>query len=195
MQESKNIIDVLRARAADTPDRIVFSFLRDGVTVSESVTFGELDRRARETAAWLQARFPPGARALLLHPPGIDFIVAFFGCAYAGMIAIPAYPPRGREIDPRLKAMAADAGAAAAFTTPDVWPKVSALIRSAEGFGDIQCATSDEMVGDAAAWRDLGPTADTPVHLQYTSGSTSTPKGVIVTHANLMANLRDMDLG
>lgn len=195
MQEPSNIIDVLRARAADTPDRVVFSFLRDGVNVSESVTFGDLDRRARETAAWLQARFPPGTRALLLHPPGIDFIVAFFGCAYAGMIAIPAYPPRGREIDPRLRAMAADAGAAAAFTTPDVWPKVSALIRDAEGFGDIQCATSDDMVGDAAAWRDLGPTADTPVHLQYTSGSTSTPKGVIVTHGNLMANLRDMDLG
>lgn len=195
MQAPSNIIAVLRARAADTPDRVVFSFLRDGMTVSESVTFGDLDRRARETAAWLQARFPPGARALLLHPPGIDFIVAFFGCAYAGMIAIPAYPPRGREIDPRLRAMASDAGAAAAFTTPDVWLKVSALIRDAEGLGDIQCATSDEMVGDAAAWRDLGPTADTPVHLQYTSGSTSTPKGVIVTHGNLMANLRDMDLG
>ncbi len=195
MQTQNDIIDILRARAAETPDRVVFSFLRDGITPTESITFGALDQRARETAAWMQARFPAGARALLLHPPGIEFIVAFFGCAYAGLTAIPAYPPRGREIDPRISAMAADAGAVAAFTTPDVWPKVSALTREAAGFAAVQWGISDDMSGDAHAWRDPHPTPDTPVHLQYTSGSTATPKGVIVTHGNLIANLRDMDLG
>ena len=102
-----NLVDLLRARAADTPDRTVFTFLRDGVTPAETVTFGELDRRARETAAWLQPRFPAGERALLLYPPGIEFVVAFLGCVYAGLVAVPAYPPRGRDIDPRIRAMAA----------------------------------------------------------------------------------------
>lgn len=192
---ASNLIDLLRGRAADTPDRTVFTFLRDGVTPAETVTFAELDRRARETAAWLQPRFPIGARAVLLYPPGIEFVVAFLGCVYAGLIAVPAYPPRGRDIDPRIRAMAADAQAAAALTTSDLLPRLSAMTRDDGGFAGVRWGTSDEMAGLADQWRHPRPAADTPAHLQYTSGSTATPKGVIVTHGNLLRNLLDMDLG
>jgi acyl-CoA synthetase (AMP-forming)/AMP-acid ligase II len=192
---ASTLIDLLRARAADTPDRVVFTFLRDGVTSAETLTFAELDRRARETAAWLQARCPEGERALLLYPPGLEFMVAFLGCVYAGLIAVPAYPPRGRDIDPRIRAMAADAQAAAALTTAELLPRLTAMMREAGGFAGLRWGTSEEMAGPADEWRHPRPAADTPAHLQYTSGSTATPKGVIVTHANLLRNLLDMDLG
>ena len=192
---ASNLIDLLRRRAADTPDRTVFTFLRDGVTPVQTVTFAELDRRAMETAAWLQPRFSSGARALLLYPPGIDFVVAFLGCVYAGLVAVPGYPPRGREVDPRTRAMAADAQAAAALTTSDLLPRLGEMTRDDGDFAGVRWGTSDEMVGPADQWRHPRPAADTPAHLQYTSGSTATPKGVIVTHGNLLRNLLDMDLG
>ena len=192
---ASNLIDLLRRRAADTPDRTVFTLLRDGVTPVETVTFAELDRRAMQTAAWLQPRFSAGARALLLYPPGIDFVVAFLGCVYAGLVAVPAYPPRGREIDPRIRAIAADAQAAAALTTSDLLPRLSEMTREDADFAGVRWGASGEMTGPTDAWRDPGPAADTPAHLQYTSGSTATPKGVIVTHGSLLRNLLDMDLG
>jgi len=189
------LIDLLRARAADTPDRMVFTYLRDGATPSESVTYAELDRRARETAAWLQPRFSAGDRALLLYPSGLEFLVAFLGCVYAGLIAVPAYPPRGRDIDPRIRAIAADAQAAVALTTPDLQPRLAEMMREAGGFAALSWGTSGEMGGAAEDWRDPHPAPGAPAHLQYTSGSTATPKGVIVTHHNLLRNLLDMHLG
>ena len=121
--------------------------------------------------------------------------MAFLGCVYAGLIAVPAYPPRGRDIDPRIRAIAADAQAAAALTTSDLLPRLSAMTRDDGGFAGVRWGTSGEMTGPADAWRHPRPAADTPAHLQYTSGSTATPKGVIVTHGNLLRNLLDMDLG
>jgi acyl-CoA synthetase (AMP-forming)/AMP-acid ligase II len=113
-----SLIELLRGRAAESPDRLAFAFLRDGVTPSETLTFAELDQRARATAAWLQPRFPAGSRVLLLHPPGIEFLVAFLGCVYAGLVAIPAYPPRGKTIDARIRAIAGDAQAALVSCCP-----------------------------------------------------------------------------
>jgi acyl-CoA synthetase (AMP-forming)/AMP-acid ligase II len=190
-----NLIDLVCARAADSPDLPAFTFLRDGLTPGDTVTFAALDRRARATAAWLQARFPPGARVLLLHPPGVEFTIAFLGCVYAGLVAIPAYPPRGREIDPRIRAIAADAQAALALTTADLLPRLTAMTSGTGDFARVQWAASDAMDVSSDAWRHPSPSGDTPAHLQYTSGSTATPKGVIVTHRNLLRNLLDMHLG
>ena len=89
--------EVLRARAAERPERVAFTFLADGEAEGGRLTYGELDRRASAIAAALAGSVRPGERALLLYPPGLDFIAAFFGCLYAGVVAVPAYPPRPND--------------------------------------------------------------------------------------------------
>src|SRR3954470_8039767 len=112
------IAGLLRARAAERPGQVAFTFLADGEAEGGSLTYGELDRRAAGVRAALAASGPPGERALLLYPPGLDFIVAFFGCLYAGVVAVPAYPPRPNDrSQSRLRAIAGDATPRAALTT------------------------------------------------------------------------------
>src|SRR5436305_3191268 len=88
------LIDVLRWRAQEQPDREGFTFLVDGETQEVSLTYDELDRRVRAIAAQLQSLAAPGDRALLLLSPGLDYPAAFFGCLYAGIVAVPSSPPR-----------------------------------------------------------------------------------------------------
>ena len=89
--------DLLSYRCDRQPDRLAFTFLQDGRTESGSLTYGELARRSRAIAAQLQAIGAWGERVLLLYPPGLDYIAAFFGCLYAGAIAVPTYPPRNQR--------------------------------------------------------------------------------------------------
>src|SRR5579872_6103519 len=122
------VAGLLRARAAERPSQVAFRFLSDGEEVAESLTYGELDARAARIAAALAAPagpagkvVAPGERALLLYPPGLDFIAAFFGCLYAGVVAVPAYPPRPNDrSQSRLRSIARDATPRAALTTGDL---------------------------------------------------------------------------
>src|SRR5215216_7305834 len=111
---------LLRARAAERPDQVAFTFLADGEAEAGRLAYGELDRQAAAIAAALRETVPPGERALLLYPPGLDFIVAFFGCLYAGVVAVPAYPPHPAQLarsSPRLLAIADDAAVSAVLCT------------------------------------------------------------------------------
>jgi acyl-CoA synthetase (AMP-forming)/AMP-acid ligase II len=90
----RTLNDLLRQRAGETPERIAYTFLPEGEDTEQEITYEQLDRRARAIAAYLQSCAQPGARVLLLFPPGLDYIVALFGCFYSGMIAVPAYPPK-----------------------------------------------------------------------------------------------------
>src|SRR5262245_51167724 len=106
------LVDLLARRSAENPDRVAYTFLRDGENVAATVTYRELDRRAGVIAAAVRDRAAPGERALLLYPSGIEFIAAFLGCLYAGVVAVPAYPPdpaRARRTGPRLRAIVGDA--------------------------------------------------------------------------------------
>ncbi|HVZ19834.1 MAG TPA: AMP-binding protein, partial [Vicinamibacterales bacterium] len=100
-------IDVVREQAAARPDKVVFTFLENGETDADTLTFAQLDRDARAIASALQERTRSGDRALLLYPPGLDFVRAFIGCLYAGVVAVPVYPPRRNRTIERLKAVAA----------------------------------------------------------------------------------------
>src|SRR5207247_9596454 len=110
-------VELLRWRADRSPERTIYTLLRDGETEGASLTIGELDRRARAIGAALQAMAVSGDRALLLYPPGLEFITAFFGCLYAGTIGVPAPLPGARGALSRLRSIAADAQVSLVLTT------------------------------------------------------------------------------
>ena len=120
------LVELLEHRTRNQPDRQAYIFLRDGETKEVSLTYQELGQQAQAIAALLQEVVEPGARVLLLYPPGLDYIAAFFACLYAGVIAVPAYPPRRRRHDPRLQGILNDAQATVALTTQDILSGIDA---------------------------------------------------------------------
>ena len=118
-----HLVQILQRRAsAGSPDP-AYLFLANGEVESERLSFADLDRRARAIGAQLQALKLSGERVLLLHPPGLGFVEAFFGCLYAGAVAVPAYPPRARGVDPRLRAIAGDCAPRAALADRQLRPQ------------------------------------------------------------------------
>ena len=191
----ETLVDVLQWRASHQANRVALTFLLDGETDEARLTYAELDRRARAIGALLQNEGATGGRALLLFPPGLDYIAAFFGCLYGGVVAVPAYPPkRNRSID-RLQGIVDNAEAAFVLSTNQL---VASLRRSAPesgGLGLLSWLATDH-VGEGVedAWQKPVIDSRSLAFLQYTSGSTGTPKGVMVSHGNLVENstqLRD----
>lgn len=185
-------VDVLGATAADAPDRLAFRKLTDGDAPAAELTYGQLDRAARALAVRLREHGATGP-VLLMHPVGLDFVVAFFGCLYAGLCAVPAYPPtRHRSTRARVAAIAADCGATVVLTTAVLRDRVRAALPAADAMTVLAtdtAATADGggMAG-AADWvrPSVGP--DDTAFVQYTSGSTADPRGVVLSHRNLLAN-------
>jgi len=187
-------VDLLQQRADYQPQQRAFTFLQDGEIEAETLTYQELDQRARAIAAHLQVQGLVGERALLLYPPGLDYLAAFFGCLYAGVVAVPAYPPRNARNIPRIQAIVTDAGAATAarrrasfaLTSAANLTKLQSLLGQAV---TLQWLATDTLkLESAAAWQAPAIDAETLAFLQYTSGSTGTPKGVMLSHGNLLHN-------
>jgi amino acid adenylation domain-containing protein len=185
---------LLRSRAAERPDRVAYIFLADGEVEAERLTWAELDARAGAVAAALAQTVAPGERALLLYPPGLDFVTAFFGCLYAGVVAVPAYPPRPNDrSQSRLRSIARDAEPRAALTTAAILAGVEGprgLLTIAPELAAMRFIPTDTLAVGGADAHLAEPDPESIAFLQYTSGSTSTPKGVMVTHANLLHNER-----
>ena len=180
---------MLRHRAAHQPSDPAFHYLVDGETDEILWSYAELDRRARAIAAWLQSLGLQGERALLLYPAGLDFIAAFFGCVYAGVVAVPAYPPRKNRSVERIEAIADDAEAKVALTTHEVLDRVQGMLDENPGLKSLHWGATDQFPsGMERDWRHPDVHGDTLAFLQYTSGSTGTPKGVMLSHANLIHN-------
>jgi amino acid adenylation domain-containing protein len=181
-------VELLRKASSTQPNRDAFTFLLDGETEQARLTYQELDRRSRRVAAQLQANGLSGERALLLYPAGLDFLIAFFGCLYAGVVAVTAYPPRNQRKTPRIKAISTDAQAAIALTTTEILPTVQSLMTE-ETVESLQWLTTDNLAqGIEDSWQEPSIHQDTLAFLQYTSGSTGTPKGVMISHGNLLHN-------
>lgn len=182
------LVDVLRYRTLHQPEQVAFTFLPDGETVGESLSYRELEERSRAIASQLQALGLSGERALLLYPPGLDYLVAFFGCLYAGVVAVPAYPPRNQRNTPRIQAVVADAQASIALTTTVILSQVQSLLAQKTD-RDLQWLTTDSLAsGIEDSWQEPFINTDTLAFLQYTSGSTGTPKGAMLSHGNLLHN-------
>lgn len=188
------LTDLLRYRASMTPARHAYSYLSDGEANEVRWDYGELDRRARSIAAWLQSVGAEGSRALLLYPPGLDYVAAFFGCLYAGVVAVPAYPPQRRRGVPRIRAILADSRAEFALATTVIRNALTRVIEKGAAYEDLaalQWLNTDQIEpGVESHWTHPRLTPDTLAFLQYTSGSTGTPKGVKVSHGNLLHNQR-----
>ncbi|MET0395204.1 MAG: AMP-binding protein, partial [Longimicrobiaceae bacterium] len=187
--DASSLVELLRLRADADPDRVAYTFLLNGEVEEGHVTYGELDLRARAVAARLQALGARGERALLLYPPGLEYIAALFGCFYAGVTAVPAYPPRPNRADPRLRSIVADCRPALALATRELLGEAERLCAQTPELGGLRwLATEDVPAEEAAGWTDPEAQGDTLAFLQYTSGSTAAPKGVMVSHGNLLHN-------
>jgi natural product biosynthesis luciferase-like monooxygenase protein/FkbM family methyltransferase len=185
--ESRTLIELLRARAGSQPDKNAYTFLLDGETDETSLTYGELDQRARAIGAQLQSLGSKGERVLLLYPPELEYIAAFFGCLYAGAVAVPVYPPTSRRSLPRLWSIIKDAHPRVALTTDQIF---STLLGQPD-LQELLWVTTDALdIGIAGQCRSEPLPGESLAFIQYTSGSTSTPKGVMLTHDNLLHNQR-----
>jgi amino acid adenylation domain-containing protein/non-ribosomal peptide synthase protein (TIGR01720 family) len=194
-QAIATLVDVLRSRAEEAPEAPAYTFLPEGEADRLLISRAGLDQQARVIATALRAALPPGGRAVLLYPPGLDYVAGFFGCLYAGVIAVPAYPPDPSRIGrtlPRLRAIVADARADVVLTTALIASLAEGFFQLAPDLRERRWIATDTLPQDASSWEDPGATADTVAFLQYTSGSTGSPKGVILTHGNLVANLRSI---
>ncbi len=185
--KTTSLLDILRSRAQYQPDNQAYIFLQNGETESGTLTYKELDQQARAIAAQLQQW--QGERALLLYPSGLEFITAFFGCLYAGVVAVPVYPPKRNQKLSRLLAIANDAQAKLALTTTSIqadidrrWQEESELLTQLKWFA------TDTIEANLREFVPRSVTPESLAFLQYTSGSTGTPKGVMVTHGNIIHN-------
>jgi amino acid adenylation domain-containing protein len=183
--DCSTVVELLRYRALHQTQQLSFTFLQEGETASASWTYEALDRLSRAIASQLQVMNLSGERALLLYPPGLDYLAAFFGCLYAGVVAVPAYPPRNHRNTPRIGAIASDAQAAIALTTSAIQSKIKSLI----DVSSLQWLTTDNLpAGIENSWEEPFIQKDTLAFLQYTSGSTGIPKGAMLSHGNLLHN-------
>jgi acyl-CoA synthetase (AMP-forming)/AMP-acid ligase II len=186
------LVDLLRTRASEHPDRLAFAYLKDGEEIAATRTYAELDADARRIAGALRSVGTDGDRVVMLYPPGLEFVSAFFGCLYAKRIAVPAYPPhpsRFEQAVPRLHAIVDSSRARALLTTSSMTRLASSIQGADPLLAAMQVMATDVIGGAASDYRDPGVQPDTLAFLQYTSGSTAAPKGVMVSHGNLVHNI------
>jgi 8-amino-7-oxononanoate synthase len=183
------LVELLEYRAARQPHDVVFRFINGDGSEDGVLTFGELRDRARAIAAGLGEHIAPGDRVVLLVPAGLDYVASFFGCLYAGAIAVPAYPPNPRRADPRVSGIVADCGARVALVNSAFVARLHGWLALSDGLDAVTWLDVSVLARtDASTWRAPGANTDDVAMLQYTSGSTGDPRGVMLAHANLLAN-------
>ena len=190
-EELTNLLDIIKYRAIVQPDDIAYIFLEDGEDIERTVTFLQLHEQALIVAQGIREYAVEGDRVILVYQPGMDFIIAFIACVYAGVIAVPVYPPTGIKDIPRFVKISKSSGAVAFCTQSDMLMPMKMAVDGTPSVAGTPCLATDtfkeSVVGD---WQWPNTTADTIMFLQFTSGSTGDPKGVMVSHGNLLHNER-----
>lgn len=184
-----SLVDLLELRATNDADASAWTFLADGESAERAIGYKGLDGQARAIAARILELAQPGDRALLLYAPGVEFLPAFFGCLYARIIAVPAYPPHRNRNLLRLLAIVRDAQPRLILTTSGLVAKIRTAMAESDEFRGIHLLATDEVPQKCAEdYKRPVVDRDTVAFLQYTSGSTKSPKGVMLTHENLLHN-------
>lgn len=193
-QRATTLVHLLTWMAESQPDRHAYGFLKDGVNEVQNLTNSELHNRARVIGAALQDRCNSGDRILLVFPPGLDFVSAFFGCLYAGVIAIPA--PSPDRLFPRLRAIAEDSQASLVLTTVPLFESWRNGTHSSWEGLTIPWVSLEELEFSqpSSCYKELEIQGEILAYLQYTSGSTASPKGVMITHNNVISQCADFGL-
>jgi acyl transferase domain-containing protein/acyl-CoA synthetase (AMP-forming)/AMP-acid ligase II/acyl carrier protein len=193
----QTLIDRFGAVLLGRAEEPFYRFLADGEDQVGLLTGAVLDRRARAIAVALGERAAVGDRALILCPPGIDYVAAFFGCLYAGVVAVPAYPPEPGLVPrmlPRLLGVIEDAAPSVVLAPAAAAAMAGQIAELAPETAALPWLAVDEVdEAGAADWRRPGVRGQDLAFLQYTSGSTGRPKGVMLSHDNLLANLAAID--
>ena len=191
-----SVTELLITRSAQFGERTLYTFLKEGEPdgAADHYSFAELDRRARQIAVALQTAGLAGQRVLLVYPSGMEFIAGFFGCLYAGAVAVPTvapHPARPERSLPRVCSVALEAGARAVLTTASLQRRLQPCVGETPGLESvIWFNAANWSTADAGLWRQPNLTNDDLAFLQFTSGSTRSPRGVMLSHGNLLADLR-----
>ncbi|MDR0870684.1 MAG: aminotransferase class I/II-fold pyridoxal phosphate-dependent enzyme [Planctomycetaceae bacterium] len=187
-----NLVQLVQYQALVQPDKPAFIYLPDGADNEIVLTNAELDRRVKSIAAHLQRQNLFGERALLLYPPGLEFIIAYFACLYAGVIAVPLYPPRKNRAMLRIQMVEESAKAKIVLATADIIARSATMLDDTPALKALPWIATDSAVSSGTCSEDdwtMPPiNSETLAFLQYTSGSTGDPKGVMLTHGNLLHN-------
>ena len=195
-KEYETLVDLLQMRAATMPEKVAFTFLKDGGDEIETITFAELDHRARVIAGYLQVKTKgvENPTALLLYPQCIEHMCALWGCMYAGIRAVPLFLPQNDRVYKRIRSIKIDCGAQFVLADRESFDKMEKRLDTMPEIAGLDWTISDEIEANSFEhWNKVEQFRDTVAYYQYTSGSTGMPKGVMVSHGNLIYNLSDID--
>lgn len=179
----RRFIDCLEFHAIDRPDAVAYRFIGNDIESNQSITFGTLQKRAKVLAGLLQEKAQPGDRALLIYTPGIEFIVSFLACLYSGVVAVPIYPVVARRLSQELQRLEA--------ITNDAKPALilaDHLSASLLEWQPLPVIVTDRIESFGKVYETLDLTSDPIAFIQYSSGSTGNPKGIVVSNENLIVN-------
>lgn len=192
--DCQSYVNLYRHRAESQSKQLAYIFLEDGENKENKITFGELHDQALIVAKKIRSHALVGERALLVYQPGVEFIVSFTACIYAGVIAVPVFPPQNQKDWPRFVKIVEDCSASLICTAESTFKTLQMAIRGTAQIADVPCIATDidldkitsNVKDESWTWPDS--TLNTTMFLQYTSGSTGDPKGVMVSHGNLLHN-------